>query len=793
MFRQALYTLLRRIAKDKVLYLIIIGNLAVGFATFVVLTQFITDQFNYDKYNTKYDRIYRLQLFMDQKENSTKHTWSVTAALSRKDLVDLPEIEKICLMHDVGDNNKSGVFLSADKKNQFLTRFGYWADQTVFDIFTFRFIEGDPKQALIQPLSIVLSKDVADRLFPGGNALGKQVFGENKVVFTVTGVYENLPEKSTWRPVFLLPMISFINIEGWKDYDNDYWSYSFYTYVLLKPNAISSSVDNKIYAALKDFRKEHHPYLRPMSKLYIDPYFENTMPVIIDLIAFLSVLILTLSSINFINLQTANATTRFREIGIKKTAGFNKKQLWYQFMFESMGLTLLGALIGLFIAQLTFTPLNTMLGGEIFSGTFRSWKLLTVIFMVTLLTGFLSGLHPAYIISSFNPVAALKQKFITEQSNGISLKKVLVTLQFSISIFMLIVGFIIYRQTQFMLKKDLGFNSQSVLFSNIVTNRKGSIEPLRQKLLQHQEIKSVCVSDYIPFILPGGDDMNWEGNDPQEKVFVRFSNISYDFVKTYELKMLSGRNFSRDYTADGNKCLLNETAARIFGWKDAVGKHFKIYGRKDVEVIGVIKDYVVSSVYSSLEPHLYCLVQDSIINNGVYSVNFTPGTEKKAMEIVKKEFEQFFPEDAFEFRNIQFLTRNETAVKAFLGFRKIIALTAILTIIISSIGLFGLILFLTQRKMKEVGIRRVLGFSFGSLYITLSSEFIKMVFISVILAWPAAYYVYKILPAGANKYNLQIWEFIIATLIILLVALGTISFQIVRALRVRPVDILKDE
>lgn len=163
------------------------------------------------------------------------------------------------------------------------------------------------------------------------------------------------------------------------------------------------------------------------------------------------------------------------------------------------------------------------------------------------------------------------------------------------------------------------------------------------------------------------------------------------------------------------------------------------------------------------------------------------------MEMVKKEFEQFFPEDAFEFRNIQFLTRNESALKAFLGFRKIIALTAILTIIISSIGLFGLILFLTQRKMKEVEIRRVLGFSSGGLYLTLSSEIIMLLFLSVVLAWPAAYYVYRVLPVGANKYNLQMWEFILATLIILIVALGTISFQIIRALRVKPVDILMEE
>jgi putative ABC transport system permease protein len=792
MIKHSISILLRRIARDKVLYFIILTNLAVGFAAFVLLSTFISDQFSYDKQNTKYDRIYRLQLFMDQKENTVKHSWSVTAALSRKDLVDLPEIEKIALIHDVGDNNKSGVFLSVDKKNQFLTRFGYFADQSVFDIFTFRFIEGDQAKALVQPFSIVLSKEVADRLFPEGNALGKQVFGENKVVFNVTGVYEDLSKKSSWRPVYILPMLSYKAIGGDQNYESNYWSYAFYTYVLLKPNASSAPVDAKIYNALKDYRKEHHPYLRPMSKLYIDPYFEKTMYIILGLISFLSALILILASVNFINLQTANATTRFREIGIKKTLGFNKKRLWKQFMSESIMLTFVAAIIGLFIAQLAIPALNNMLGGDTFSRTFENWKLLVVIFAVTLVTGFLSGLHPAYVISSYNPVAALKQKFITEKTNGMSLKKTLVIIQFSISIFMLIVGFIIYRQTQFMMKKDLGFNSESVMFANIVTFQKGSLEPLRQKLLQHSEIRNMCAADYIPFILPGGDDLNWEGGKPDDKVFVRFSNVTYDFVPTFDLKIVNGRNFSREFPADANKCLINETTTKVFGWKDPVGRRIKVFN-KDYEVIGVVKDYVVFSVYNPIEPHLYRLAKDSIMNNGVYAVSFASGQEKKAMEIVKTEFGNFFQNDAFEFRNIQFLTQNENALKAWEGFSKIMSLTAIITIIISSIGLFGLILFLTQRKMKEVGMRRVLGFSFGSLYMTLSSEFIRLIFFSVLIAWPAAYYVYRVLPAGANKYDLQIWEFIFATLLILVVAVATISYQIIKALCVRLVDILKDE
>ena len=792
MFLQYLKILLRRIAKERVFYIIILANLAIGYAVFILLSQFITGELSWDKHNFNYDRIYRLQLFMDQKENSIKHTWSVAPALSRHDLVGLPEIEKVALLHDVGDNNKSGVFLSTDKKNQFLTRFGYYADQSLFDILTFRFIEGEQQKALVQPYSIVLSKELNDRLFPNGNSLGKQIYGENKVVFTVTGVYEDIPERSTFRPAFMIP-ISLIKslTSNQTHYETDYRGYSFYTYVLLKQNALSKSVDNKIYSALKEYRKEHHPYLRPLSKLHTNPFFENDINIAILLFSFISVLILALSSINFINLQTANASTRFREIGIKKSVGFDRNRLWKQFMFESLALSFIAAAIGLLIAQGSFPFLNKLLGSEVLTGVIGNWKLIFIIFAITFLTGFLSGIHPAYVISTFNPVAALKQKFIEEKSNGISLKKVLVTIQFSISVFMLVLSFIIYRQTQYMLTMDMGFESENVLFSNIVTDKKGSIEPLRQRLLQHTEIADVCVSDYIPFILPGGDDLNWVGSDPQQKVFVRFSNISYDFVPTFGLKIESGRNFSKDWPADGSKCLVNATAARMIGENEVVGRHLRLY-KKDVEIIGIIKDYIVSSSYNPVEPHLYRLIQDSILNNGVYSVRFTRGNERSAMKIVKEEFGQFFPEDAFEFQNIQTLIQNESAVVAYQSFRKICAFIALLTIIISSIGLFGLILFFTRRKMKEVGIRKVLGFSFGSLYITLTSGFIKLLIFSVVIAWPVAYIVYKGLP-GTNKYGIQIWEFLFGTVIILLVALGTITFQVLKAVKVKPVDILKDE
>ena len=788
---QSLSIIFRRFYKDPVFSIVTLMSLTIGFAAFVLLGQFMSGILSWDKYNVNYDRIYRVQLFQSQKENAVKHSSSITAALSRHDLVNLPEVEKIVLMHDVGDNNKDGAFLSVDKKNQFLTRYGYYADQSVFDVFTFHFQEGNPENALTRPFSIVLSETLARKLFPSTTALGKQVYGENKVVLTVTGVYEDVPHKSHWQPAYLLPMLSFTAMTGWKDFEDNYMAYSFYIYVLLKKNADPVQVDTKIHDALKEYRKEHFPYLRPMSKLNIDPYFQSDYYFALAILAFNALLVLVLSSINYINLQTANASTRFREIGIKKSVGFTKKQLWNQFIFESVALSFIGGILGLLLANLLTPFFNRLIGGDKLSVLFMDWKLVIIVILATLITGLLSGIHPAFAISSYNPVTALKQKFIQDSTNGINLKKILVTAQFCISIFLLTVGFIIYRQTHYMVTRDMGFESHNLLFTNIITNQTGPLDGLRERLLSHPEIKEVCHSDYIPYILPGGNWISWEDAYPDQKVFVRYSRVSYDFVPTYNLKIIQGRNFSREFPADFDKCLVNETAVHIFGWKDPIGKHMEVNNKK-YEVIGVIKDYIVFSVHNPTEPHLYRLIPDSIVTDRIYSVRYVPGQEARAKEIAQLEFEAFFPDDAFEFTNIQNRIQNENAVREWRSLMKTNIAFAVMSVIISSIGLFGLILLYTRHKLKEVGIRKVLGFSFSQLYYTLSSGFIKLLFVSIVFAWPAAYYAYKFLP-GANKYPIQIWEFLAATLIILLVAIATISYQIIKALRTRPAEVLKDE
>ncbi|HZK95087.1 MAG TPA: ABC transporter permease [Prolixibacteraceae bacterium] len=790
MIRQFFTLALRNILKDKIFSLINFTNLTIGFATFILVTLIINEELSWDKQNENYNRIYRLQLFMDEPASTTQHTWSVTAALSRHELLNQPEIEKVALLHDVSDNNMEGVFLSPDKKNQFLIRFGYYSDQTIFDILTFKFLEGDFRQALTQPNSIVLSKKVAEQLFPSGKAFGKIIYGENKVQFTVTGVYADFPANSSLNPQYLVPMSSFASISNFKDYETNYWAYAFYTYVLLKPNANPATVDKRIFNALKDYRKEHHPYLRPLSMVHLNPYFQKDYHIFLSIVSATAFFILILSSINYINLQTANATTRLREIGIKKSVGFSKTMLLRQFVGESMLTSFISGLLGIYLAQLSLPLFNKIVGTTVLTNVFGNLSLLGILLLVTIITGMLSGLYPAYVIASYNPVKALKQKFVQDDTNGFSLKKALIVMQFSISLFLLIVSFIVYKQTNYMLTMNMGYERKNLMYANITTYKVGTFDQVRDRLLKHPEIEDACFSNYIPYILPGGDDLTWDGAKSGDKVFVRVSKVSYDYLTTFKMKLATGRNFSREY-ADKNSCLINETATRIFSWKDPIGKTMKLWG-KDYTVVGVMKDYYPYSPHNAIEPHLFRLMTDSVGLTGLYTVRFAPGKEQKAMQIVKDEFERSYPEDVAQFRDYEHLVYIDMGTKGWETFRNITIFLAILSILISSIGLFGLVMFYAKRKLKEIGLRKVFGFSLGSLYFTMTSGFISYILISVILAWPAGYYVYKNLP-GATRYPVQIWEFLLATAITLIVALFTISFQVLKASQVDPAQILKDE
>ncbi len=377
------------------------------------------------------------------------------------------------------------------------------------------------------------------------------------------------------------------------------------------------------------------------------------------------------------------------------------------------------------------------------------------------------------------------------ENKGFSLKKGLIALQFSISLFFVIVSIIVFHQADYMMTKDMGFDRTNLLVANLKTYRYGSFDPVRQQLLSHPEITDACFSDYIPFILPGGDELNWEGGLPEDKVFVRISDITYDYFETYRMKIVAGRNFSRDYPTDVDKCLVNEAAVRVFGWKNPIGMKVKSWD-KDREVIGVVGDYVAQTVQNAIEPHTFRLLSDSVSLTGMYTVRYKPGKFREAGRIVQEIFEDYYPQDVFHFEPFDNLIYEESANQGFRMFSKMWIFFTIISITISSVGLFGLVVFYSRRKMKEIGIRKVVGFSVLRLYTGLVWEFMRLIVWGMLFSWIAAWFVYTKLP-GTDKYPLGIREFLYGTLVIFAVALITVSYTIWMAARRNPSSILKYE
>lgn len=783
---------IRRRMNNKLMAGISILNLTAGIIAFILISLFLQFHLNYDRHNRLYDRIFRLQIFSDVQFSPNPHSASVTAALARHELTELPEVERIALVHSAGDDNIDGYFFATDPASPVMLKQGWYSDSTIFDIFTFRFIEGSAARSLTEPHSLVLSRSSAEKFFPGGEAYGNVLYLENKIPLTVTGVYEDLPKNSDWRPEFLLPMLDYTEYTGFRNYEDNYWAYSFGVFVLLREHADFNQVNEKIHGALKNYREYHYPYLRPLSKVHMNPYFQPDMIIAIGLFYFIALLILILTSVNYVNLQIADATSRMREIGIKKSVGYSQRELWWQFVGESVTESLACAFIALLVVHYAMPFYHRVLGEDLGLSIFNNPQLIIFVLLVAAATGFLSSLYPAFIISRFNPVRAMRQRFLTLERNGISLKKVLVTMQFTISLFLVIVSFIVFRQASYMIDKQMGFDKDHLLTANIKTYKVGSFEQVRERLIASPEIENACFTDYIPFLLPGGDDMSWEGGHPEEKTFVRIYNISYDYFDTYRIRITRGRGFSREYPADGDKCLINETAVKNFGWDHPIGMKVKTSFWGDWEVIGVVDDYVAQSVHNPTEPHTYRLMGDSVSLTGMYSIRYMPGKKQEAERIARSVFEESYPGDAFQFEPFVNHILAENATRIWGIFRNICFMFAGFSILISSVGLFGLVLYFCRRKMKEIGIRKVLGFSVRRLYMTMVGEFLVLMALGIVLSWAAAWFVYQKLP-GADKYGLQASEFLAGTAIIVIVAMATISYNILAAARTSAATILKYE
>lgn len=792
MIKHLFTSIYRNILRDKVFTFINLANLTIGFTTFILLGMVVSYEFNYDKYNENYDRIYRVQTKQVDSYPINYCTFSPSAFRYHL-MADLPEVEQALLMREVSGGQGGGLFFTLPSGVQLFEKQGYFSENAIFDIFTIQFNEGEKSQALTDPNTIVLSETLQQKLFPKGGALGKQVILGKRYPLTVKGVYKDFPRNSHMRPSYLISMATYEALSGGKDFRDDWRNISNDNYVLLKKGADPKLVDTKIKDAFKNVKdyEKSSPYLHPLSKLHLTPNSQPDALIGMAVLSLAGILVLILSCVNYVNLSLANSTRRATEIGIKKVVGFSKKAIATQFLIETVALTFVAMLMGVLVAQAT-TPLMAQILQKDFEYTILdNGQLVFIVFLVGLLAGILSGLYPATVLSAYNPVKVLKGKLFAGTGRSVNLKKVLTATQFSISLFMLIVSFILYNHVNFILHKDLGFDNKNILYSEIDVKEKIDFESIRQRLLQHPEIVDASFSATIPFQGNIGGYVTWEGAAPDQKEMVSRNYINYDFIPTYNLKIIQGRNFSKEYPADNKSCIINETALKVFGWDDPIGRRLFLFGQP-YSVIGVVKDFHPFSVHNPIPTYIMFLDQNGFTGNKLLTVRFTPGNGQKARQLVTSELESIIPNDPFEFKDFKVIFYMDQAISFWQSLKRLFLFFAVVTLVVSSMGLFGLILFTTKRRTKEMGIRKVLGSSVRSIYMQLSMEIIGLLGFSAIVAGPAAWFIYETMP-GAYKEPLTATVFILGIITVALVAFVTFSYHVLKVATQNPVNALRYE
>lgn len=793
MIRHFFTTIYRNILRDKIFTLINLTNLSIGFTTFILLGMVVSYEFNYDKSNKNFDRIYRVQTKQEDSYPTNFCTYS-PAAIRYHLMADVPEVEQVLIMREVSAGQGMGQFFTLPDGGQLFEKYGYFTENSIFDVFTIKILEGNQANSLTEPSSIALSETLQKKLFPNGGAVGKQVVIGKRYPLTVTAVYADFPINSTMRPTYLVSISTYETLALRKGFRDDWIYIENDNYVLLKKGADPKQVDAKIKDAFKDVKnyEKSTPYLHPLSKHHLSPNGQLDSLIGLAFLSMAGLLVLVLSCVNYVNLSLANSTRRACEIGIKKVVGFSKNAIAIQFLTETLVMTIVAMIIGVLAAKAASPLMSQILEKNIEYHVFENKNLLLIIFIVGLLVGLLSGLYPAVVLSSYNPVKVLKGKLFDGSGKSINLRKVLTSTQFSISLFMLIVSFILYRHVNFILNKDLGFDNKDIIFSEVnVQQDTMDFETIRQKLLQHPEIVDASFSSTIPYQGNIGGFVSWEGGTPDQKESISRNYVNYDFIPTFNLKMVAGRNFSKDYPSDSKGCIINETALKAFGWTDPIGKLVYLF-ETPYPVIGVVKDFHPYSVHNPIPSYVMFLQPNKFSGSKLLTVRFAPGNEQKAHELVARELETIVPNDPFEFKDFSIIYFLDGAISFWQSLKRLFFMFAVVTLLISSIGLFGLILFTTKRRTKEIGIRKVLGSSIGAIYQKLSVEVIGLLGFAALIACPAAGLVYKYMP-GAYKEPITISEFLVAIGLIALVAFITISYHVLKVAISNPVNALKYE
>jgi putative ABC transport system permease protein len=786
-----LKTAIRNITKDFGYSSLNIIGLTIGIASALFLIIYVTDEVSYDKYHEKADRIYRVSSHIS--ETDDEFTWIVAQIpFGPQVVLDYPEVQAAVRFI----NFNRAPFKYNDK--EFYEENFYYADTAVFDVFTYKFLRGDPKTALTEPNTMVLTETVANKYFGNDDPIGKTlVSGEES--YRITAVIEDVPQNSHFRFNALSSRKSLPS-----DFVGSWGNFGVFTYLLFPEGFDVEAFEVKMQEMYGKYMAEIFErrgisieyVLDPITKIHLtstnpgepEPTGSITYVYIFSIVAFFLILI---AAMNYMNLATARSARRAREVGLRKVVGSNRLSLVLQFLSESITLTLISLILSIVVVALLLQQFNLLAGKNFDLSILQSPVVILSALAVIIVVGIIGGTYPAFYLSRFQPTTVLKGE-VTKGSSGNLFRKVLVVFQFLISVSMIICTLVVYKQLNFLKTKDLGYDQTNILSIGL-TNRNmvRSYPVFKQKLLDNPIIKSVA-STNTP--MGGGSSKNLLSVESDEGMVDRGVNLAvvdHDFIETLGIKMLKGRDFQSDIPGDTlNGVIVNETFVKRMNWTEPLGKKIETIGSGFLKaiVVGVMHDYHQTGMYNEIETLMLLYRPFGRI---VY-IKLTDNNRQESIRFIEQTWREMYPEQPFEYEFLSDTFSNQFEADEKRGF--IFTLFTILAIVIACLGLFGLASYTVERRTKEIGVRKVIGASEGSIVGLISKEFLILVSISIVIAIPVSFYfMSRWLDNYVYRTNLSVFIFVLAATISILVTFVTISFKAYRAAIMNPTESLRTE
>jgi len=794
MIKNLLLVALRNFRRDKWYSLLNILGLTIGITFSLFLIFYIKDELSYDRYNDKASRIYRINAHIKEPDKDTMR-WAVTPFPMAPALAkDYPEVEEAVRFIGIGKvMYKNGdLRLYEDKV--------FAADSNLFRVFTHKFIEGDPQTALKDPKSMVLTRSVAKKFFGNKSCVGKALENASGDVYKITAVIEDVPKNSH---ILFNVLISRSSLPA--DFANGWGGFGFYTYVLLKPNTSAAAFERKmapIYDKyLASIFAQYNIKMRfgamPITSIHLHSNMVNepeelgsmSYIYIFSAVAFFMMLI---ACINYMNLTTARSARRAKEIGMRKVTGSSRLQLISQFLIESTLTAIFALLLAIGVIALLLPTFNSLSGKFISFNTLLRPDTVLILLAVIVFVGLVGGSYPAFYLSKFNPVSVLKGS-LSKGSSNVVLRRSLVVIQFSISIIMLTCTWIIYGQLKYLRNKDLGFNSEQVLIATANSNNdiRSKILAFKNEMRSNPQVISVSTAQAVPGSGANFSLFSIESKNGYVDKGVDCYGVDEDYFNTLGIKLVKGRNFS-GLSDTLRSIIVNENMVKEFGWgENAIAKKVKFPGDtsgKYLEVVGVVKDFNQKSLYNPITPLLLYYRP----NNNTIELKLRGGNIPSAIAGIEKKWKDAFPELPFEYT---FLDRDfDSQYSADQKRSKIFTAFSILTILITCLGLLGLIAFTTQQRQKEISIRKVMGANTGQIIPLITRNFVLLVGLSCFIAFPVAwYFMDKWLQIFPYNTGLSVTPFILSAVVVLLITLLTVIFHTMKAALANPVRSLRTE